>query len=131
MATKATSRLRQAVKLAVVLLVVAPVLVQWGFVGADFASAADLVPSVDAALLVRLGGLAVLSVVVALLVGQKRRSRGQRSSADAPEEAEDRRVEGSGETYAPYAYNNQQKARREGERIRERAEDIVDADRRR
>jgi hypothetical protein len=31
--------------------------------------------------------------------------------------------------YAPYAYNNQQEARREGERIRNRAEEVADAER--
>lgn len=139
MVTDTTSRLRQAVKLAVVLLVVGPLLAQWGVIGTD------LVPTISTELLVRVAGLAIVAVILGLVVRQKRGSRGQRSSVDAPEEAEERQVEerrveesgradgrqveGSGEVYAPYAYNNQQQARREGKRIQERAEEISSADR--
>lgn len=123
MATDTTSRLRQAAKLAVALLVVSPLLVQWGFVSAD------LVPRVAPELLIRAAGLGLVVVVVGLLVRQKRRARGQSPSRGFPERTEDWDGEGSGEAYAPYAYNNQQRARREGERIRERAEEIADAER--
>lgn len=144
MATDGSSRVRQAAKLAIVLLVVTPVLVQWGFVGADLVPAADLAPQIDADLLVRLGGLGLMFLVLVALVRQKRRTRGQQASERAPEEAADRqveqtgveqtggersRVEGSGEPHAPFAYNNQQQARREGERIRNRAEEIIESDR--
>jgi hypothetical protein len=129
MATDIRSRLRQAAKLAIVLLVVGPLLVQWGFVGMDLAPSVAFVPSVDADLLVRLGGLGLVLLVLAVLVRQKRRTRGQQASESAPEEDEDRTIEGSGEVYAPYAYNNQQAARRESERIRDRAEEIAEAER--
>jgi membrane protein implicated in regulation of membrane protease activity len=129
MATDWRSRLRQAAKLAVVLLIVGPVLVQWGLLGIDLAPAAEFLPETDAALLVRLAGLALVLLVLAALVRQKRRSRGKQSSQRAPEQAADRQVEGSGEVYAPYAYNEQQAARREGERIRKRAEEIAETER--
>ena len=129
MATDIRSRLRQAAKLAIVLLVVGPLLVQWGFVGMDLAPSVAFVPSVDADLLFRLGGLGLVLLVLAVLVRQKRRTRGQQASESAPEEDEDRTIEGSGEVYAPYAYNNQQAARRESERIRDRAEEIAEAER--
>lgn len=124
-----TSRVRQVIELVVVLLVVGPVLVQWGFIGMDLAPSVGVVPNADADLLVRLGGLALVVLVLGALVRQKRRSRGQQASEDAPEEDSDRCVEGSGEVYAPYAYNNQQAARRESERIRDRAEEIAEAER--
>ena len=123
MATDAASRLRQAAKLIVALLVVGPALVQFGFVGSE------LVPSVEPALLVRLAGFAVVLAVGYLLVRQKRRTRGRRPTEGAPERPEDRQVEGSGEVYAPYAYNNQQEARRETDRIRERAERVSESER--
>lgn len=131
MATDTVSRVRQAAKLAVVLLVLAPLLVRLGFVSAD------LVPRVAPELLVQAAGLGLAVVAVALLVRQKRRSRGQSPSEGFRERAakrprerpDDREVEGSGEVYAPYAYNEQQRARREGERIRQRAEEIAEADR--
>ncbi|PSQ47516.1 hypothetical protein BRD15_07020 [Halobacteriales archaeon SW_6_65_15] len=129
------SRVRQAAKLAVVLLVVGPLLVQLGFVGVELAPSVAFVPSVDADLLVRLVGLGFVLLVLVVLVRQKRRSRGQQASDGTPEQPEgqrgqrDQRVEGSGEVYAPYAYNNQQAARRESERIRDRAEEIAEAER--
>jgi hypothetical protein len=129
------SRVRQAAKLAVVLLVVGPLLVQLGFVGVELAPSVAFVPSVDADLLVRLVGLGFVLLVLVVLVRQKRRSRGQQASDGTPEQPEgqrgqrDQRVEGSGEVYAPYAYNNQPAARRESERIRDRAEEIAEAER--
>jgi hypothetical protein len=129
------SRVRQAAKLAVVLLLVGPLLVQLGFVGVELAPSVALVSSVDADLLVRLVGLGFVLLVLVVLVRQKRRSRGQQASDGTPEQPEgqrgqrDQRVEGSGEVYAPYAYNNQQAARRESERIRDRAEEIAEAER--
>lgn len=122
MATDATSRWGWALRLLFVVLVLVPVLVQFGGVfGFDPLA-------VDSALVVRALGLGVVLGVVALLFLQKRRSRGQRVR-DAPEQAEDRETEGTGEVYSPYAYNNQQKAKREGERIRRRAEEVSEADR--
>ncbi|WP_135852868.1 hypothetical protein [Halorussus salinus] len=138
MATDATPRLRQAVTLGVVFLFLGPLLVQWGFAGADLLPTAlvpsDLLPTVSSDLLVRLVGLALVVGVLGLLVRQKHSSRGQHST-DAAEEAADRkieqnrRVEGSGETDPSYAYNNQQQARREGERIRDRGEEIAAVER--
>jgi hypothetical protein len=123
MASETISRVRQAAKLAVAVLVLSPLLVRWGFVSAD------LLPRVGPELLVRAAGLAVVAVVLGLLVRQKRRSRGRSPSEGFAERPEDRQVEGSGEVYAPYAYNEQQAARREGRRIRERAEEVAETDR--
>ncbi|MFC7079807.1 hypothetical protein [Halorussus caseinilyticus] len=123
MASDTASRLRQAAKLAVVLLVLSPLVVRWGLVGTD------LFPRVGTDLLVRAAGLGVLLAVVALLIRQKRRSRGRSPSDGFAERPEDRQVEGSGEVYAPYAYNEQRAAHREGERIRERAEEVARTDR--
>jgi hypothetical protein len=138
MATDATSRFRQVAKLGVVLLFLGPLLVRWGFVGADLLPAGlvptGFPPSVSSDLLVRLVGLALVVGVLGLLVRQKRSSRGQHST-DAAEEAADRkreqtrRIEGSGEADPSYAYNNQQQARREGERIRDRGEEIAAVER--
>lgn len=122
MATDVTSRWRWAARLLFLLLVLAPLFVQFG------GALGDDLPALDAALVVRTLGFGVVLATVVLLVLQKRRSRGRRVG-DAPERREDRKTEGTGEVYAPYAYNNQQRARREGERIRERAEEISDADR--
>src|SRR6056297_467502 len=133
MATDATSRFRQVAKLGVVLLFLGPLLVRWGFVGADLFPT-GFPPSVSSDLLVRLVGLALVVGVLGLLVRQKHSSRGQHST-DAAEEAADRkreqnrRVEGSGEADPSYAYNNQQQARREGERIRDRGEEIAAVER--
>jgi len=122
MATDGASRWGWAFRLLFLLLVVVPV-------AAPFVDTLDgLAVAFDAALLVRLTGLGAVIAVLGLLVLQKRWSRG-REVADAPERRADRETEGTGEVYAPYAYNNQQQARREGERIRERAEEIVEADR--
>jgi membrane protein implicated in regulation of membrane protease activity len=123
MAAEQSGRLRQIAKLLVALIVVGPLLVQLGFLGAEVAW------TPDSETLVQLARLAIVGGVLALLVRQKRGSRGQQASKRAPEQAEDRTVEGSGEVYAPYAYNNQQEARREGERIRNRAEEVADAER--
>lgn len=125
MATDATSRWRWAARLLFLLLVLAPLFAQFGDAlgGLPVPDA-----TLDAALVVRALGFAVVLAVFALLIRQKRRSRG-RNVDDAPERREDRKTEGTGEVYAPYAYNNQQQARREGDRIRERAEEIADADR--
>ncbi len=138
MATDATSRFRQAAKLGVVFLFLGPLLVRWGFVGADLLPvglvSGDRLPTASSDLLVRLVGLALVVGVLGLLVRQKRSSRGQHST-DAAEEAADRkieqnrRVEGSGEADPSYAYNNQQQARREGERIRDRGEEIAAVER--
>ena len=121
MATDAASRWRWAARLLFLLLVLAPLFVQLGALGDDL-------PALDAAGVVRARGFGVVLATVVLLIWQKRRSRGRRVD-DTPERREDRKTAGTGEVYAPYAYNNQQRARREGERIRERAEEISDADR--
>ena len=91
MATDGPSRVRVAVILLIVASFLLPVVTSW----------LDLVdvPAVGTQTLVRLAGLAVLVVVLGLLVLQKRRTRGQRASRDAPEESEDRRVEGSSDAY--------------------------------
>ena len=138
MATDATSRFRQTAKLGVVLLFLGPLLVRWGFVGADLLPTgpvpSDLLPPVSSGLLVRLAGLALVAGVLGLLVRQKRSSRGQHST-DAAEEAADRkieqtrRVEGSGEADPSPAYNDHQQARRESGRIRDRGEEFAAADR--
>lgn len=122
MATDATSRWRWTVRLVFLLLVLAPLFLQFG------GALSDGLPALDAAPVVRALGFGVVLAVVVLLIRQKRRSRGRRVD-DAPERREDRKTEDTGEVYAPYAYNNQQRARREGERIRERGEEIADADR--
>lgn len=126
MANGGPSRLWQVVKLAVVLLIVGPLLVRWGFVGANFVPRVGpgLLPTLDSALLVRLMGLGIVLLVALLLVQQKRRSRGQQGSEDAPEQASDRRVERTEEVY-----DNQQEARREAERIQERADRITEWER--
>ncbi|NHN59447.1 MULTISPECIES: hypothetical protein [Halorussus] len=100
MATSATSRLRQLVKLGVVALVVGPLLVRWGFVGADLVPAiSSELPAlaVSSGLVVRAVGLTLVAVVVGLLVRQKRSARGQRSSADASEWDADRQIDASEE----------------------------------
>lgn len=123
MATDSSSRWRWAFRLLVLALVVVPIAAQWA---GSRSAVADVL---DAATLVRIVGLGVVALVVLAFVGQKRRSRGQEASDRAPERTDDRRVEGSGEVYAPYAYNNQQAARRESERIRNRAEEIAETER--
>ncbi|WP_435175100.1 hypothetical protein [Halorussus sp. AFM4] len=100
MASGATSRLRQIAKLGVVALVVGPLLVRWGFVGADLVPrVSSELPAlaVPSELLARAVGLLVVAVVVGLLVRQKRSVRGQRSSADASEWNADRQIDGSEE----------------------------------
>ena len=100
MATDATSRLRQVVKLGVVALVVGPLLVRWGFVGADLVpgiSSALPALAVSSELLAQAVGLLVVAAVVGLLVRQKRNARGQRSSADAGEWHADRKIDASEE----------------------------------
>jgi type VI protein secretion system component VasK len=116
MATDGPSRLRVAVILLIVVALLLPVVTSW----------LDLVdvPAVETGTLVRLAGLAVLAVVLGLLVFQKRRARGQRASEDAPEQSTDRRIEGSGEVYAP-----QQEAKREADRIQERTDLIGESER--
>ena len=91
MATDGPSRARVAVILLIVASFLLPVVTSW----------LDLVdvPAVGTETLVRLVGVGVLAVVLGLLVLQKRRTRGQRASRDAPEESEDRRVEGSSDAY--------------------------------
>ncbi|WP_135806988.1 hypothetical protein [Halorussus marinus] len=122
MATDDTSRLGWAFRLLFLVLVVVPVAV-------PFADAVEALPvALDTALLARLTGAGAVLAVLAVLVTQKRRARG-REVTDSPEHRRDREPEGTGEVYAPYAYNNQQRARREGERIRERAAEVAEADR--
>jgi len=122
MATDRASPWRRALHLLVLLVVLLPGIV-------PLARLFDELPvALDAGTLVRLTGLVAVLAVLGALVLQKRRARG-REGADAPEQRTDREIEGTGEVYAPYAYNEQQQARREGERIRERAADIAEADR--
>ena len=130
MAADTISRWRWVVRLLVLLVVLAPLVVQFGGATSDVLLAFDatLDAAIDAALVVRALGFAVVLVILVLLIRRKRRSRG-RNADDAPEQPAKRETEGTGEVYAPYAYNNQQRARREGERIRERAEEIAAADR--
>jgi hypothetical protein len=124
MATDRTSGWRRALHLLVLLLVLLPGIV-------PLARLFDgLTVAFDAGTLVRLAGPLAVIAVLALLVAQKRRSRG-REVADPPDRRADREIEGTGEAYAPYAYNEQQRARREGERIQERAAEIAEADRER
>lgn len=133
MASDGTSRWQLALRLLFVALFVVPLVAQLFAVGAGVAESLGVgVPdfaSLDSTTAGQAVGLAVAVVIVVLLVRQKRRSRGQRPSEDPPEQAGDRTVEGSGEVYAPYAYNNQQAARRESRRIRNRAEEIAEAER--
>ena len=123
MATDGPSRWRLAGRVLLLALLLVPVAVQWLGVGDG------IVPAFDAGSVVRLLGLGAILLVLGLLVVQKRRTRGQQPSADAPEEDEDRQVEGTGEVYAPYAYNSQLEAKRESERIERRADRIADSDR--
>lgn len=123
MTTSAIAWLWQAARIAVVLLILAPLLVRWEFVSAD------LVPTVDGTILVRALGLGIVLLAFALLVRQKHRSRGRRPTEGAPERPGDRQVEGNGEVYAPSADNSRREARREGDRIRERAEEVRENDR--
>lgn len=116
MSTDGPSRVRVAAILLIVASFLLPVATSW----------LDLVavPAVETETLVRLVGLGVLAVVLGLLVLQKRWTRGQRGSEDAPEQSADRRIEGSGEVYAP-----QQEAKREAEWIQERADLIGESER--
>lgn len=122
MVIDATSRRRWAARLLFLLLVLVPLFVQFG------GTLGDDLPALDAALIVRTLGFGVVLTIAVLLIRQKRRSRG-RQVDDAAERPEDRETDGTGEVYAPYAYNNQQEARREGERIRKRAEESSEAER--
>lgn len=123
MANERASPWQWAFRLLFLALVIVPIVAQW--VGPRM----EIVGLLDSATLVRVTGLSVVVLMLLLLVGQKRRSRGQRASESAPESSDDRQVEGSGEVYAPYAYNNQQQARRESKRIQNRAEEISEAER--
>lgn len=140
MPNDATSRRRWAFRLLFLVLVVVPLVTQWVAAGANVVGSLDLGAFgtlFDRATVVRAVGCGVVVVVALLLVRQKRRSRGQQveegASEGTPEQrtkgSAGREVEGSGEVYAPYAYNNQQAARRESERIRNRAEEIAEAER--
>lgn len=122
MATDDTARWRRVFYLLAFVVVLVPALV-------PFAELVGSLPvALDGAALVRLAGLGAALAVLALLVRQKFRSRG-REVEGAPETRADRETEGTGEVYAPYAYNSQRRAQREGERIRERAEEIAEAER--
>lgn len=132
MATNGVSRIRVAIILGFVAALLAPVVAPWvGLAG---------VPAVDTRTLVRLVGFGVLGLIILVVVLQKRRSRGQRASEDAPEEAGDRQVEenrqieenrradGSGKPSVSNPYKTQQETRREAERLTD-SERLADSNR--
>ncbi|USZ67886.1 hypothetical protein NGM10_14275 [Halorussus salilacus] len=94
MATEGTSRGQWAVRLLFLGLVLAPLALQFG------GALGDDLPAPDAAVVVRALGLGVVLGIVALLVLQKRRSRGQKAR-DAPERPGDRETEGTARPRGP------------------------------
>ncbi|WP_158056209.1 hypothetical protein [Halorussus halophilus] len=113
MGTDAPSPVRTLLWLLVIGLVLVPVAMPW--LNGDF------LPELDGGQLVRFVGLGVTVFVLLWLIWQKRRTRGIDNNEG--------RVEGSGESYENYAYNEQQAARREGERIHNEAERLSELDR--
>lgn len=114
MATDSPSPVRSLLWILVVTLVLVPVVLPW--------LNGDVVPELDSDQVVRFVGLGVAVFVLCWLVLQKRRTRGIDDNEG--------RVEGSGESYENYAYNEQQAARREGERIRDEGERLSELERR-
>jgi hypothetical protein len=112
MATESVSKLRWVGRLLFVVALLAPVVLPWLGIAE--------IPELETGTLVRLVGLAVVTLAAAVLVRQKRLSRGQ----DAETE-----VEGTGDEYYRYAYTSQTDAAKEGDRITEEAERLADADR--
>jgi hypothetical protein len=112
MATESVSKLQWVGRLLFVVALLAPVVLPWLGIAE--------IPELETGTLVRLVGLAVVTLAAAVLVRQKRLSRGQ----DAETE-----VEGTGDEYYRYAYTSQTDAAKEGDRITEEAERLADADR--
>lgn len=112
MATDGTSKLRWVVRLLFVVALLAPVVVPWVGIAE--------IPDLGTGTLVRLVGLVVITLAAAVLIRQKRLSRGQKTDTD---------VEGTGDEYYRYAYTSQTDAAKEGNRITEEAERLAEADR--
>jgi hypothetical protein len=112
MATDGTSKLRWVVRLLFVIALLAPAVLPW--VGITE------IPELGTGTLVRLVGLVVITLAGAVLVHQKRLSRGQKTEAD---------VEGTGNEHYRYAYTSQTDAAKEGDRITEEAERLVETER--